>query len=117
MTRIKKGVAARKHRKYLLKRAKGYQNAASKKFRAAKEHLLRAERNMYKSRRLLKRDMRSLWITRINGALRTIGSELSYSRFINLVAKSGSKLNRKSISEMAIQDINAFKDFVATLTK
>lgn len=117
MTRIKKGVTARKHRKYVLKRAKGYQNAASKKFRAAKEHLLRAEKNMYKSRRLLKRDMRNLWITRINGALTAINSDLSYSRFINLVAKSGSKLNRKSISEMAIKDINSFKEFVASLQK
>lgn len=117
MTRIKKGVAAKKHRKYLLGRAKGYQNAASKKFRAAKEHLLRAERNMYKSRRLLKRDMRGLWITRINGALDSIGSDLNYSKFINLVTKSGSSLNRKMISEMAARNIEDFKAFVATVSK
>lgn len=117
MTRIKKGVSALKHRKYLLKRAKGYQNGASKKFRAAKEHLLRAERNMYKSRRLLKRDMRSLWMTRINGALDAIGSNLNYSRFINLLTKSGSKLNRKSVSELAANSITEFKELVDGLLK
>ena len=117
MTRIKKGVSALKHRKYLLKRAKGYQNGASKKFRQAKEHLLRAERNMYKSRRLLKRDMRSLWITRINGALMSIGAELNYSRFIHLLQKSGSLLNRKAVSEMANADIEEFKKLVVTIQK
>ena len=117
MTRIKKGVAAKKHRKYLLKRAKGYQNGASKKFRQAKEHLLRAERNMYKSRRLLKRDMRSLWMIRINGALDAIGSEMNYSTFIHLLNKSGSKLNRKSVAEIAARDLEEFKTIVGTLNK
>lgn len=117
MTRIKKGVAANKHRKYVLKRAKGYQNAASKKFRAAKEHLIRAEKNMYKSRRLLKRDMRSLWITRINGGLMSINSELNYSRFIHLMALSGSTMNRKMIAEIAATDIEEFKVLVASVQK
>lgn len=117
MSRVKKGVSARKHRNYLLQRAKGYLNGASTKFRQAKERLLKAESNMYKSRRLRKRDFRSLWITRINGALDQIGSDMNYSTFINLLTKSGSKLNRKSISEIAIKDIEAFKSLVADLKK
>jgi large subunit ribosomal protein L20 len=68
MSRIKKGQTALKHRKYLLERAKGYTNGAKSKFRIAKERLLKAESNAYKSRRLRKRDFRSLWISRINGA-------------------------------------------------
>jgi large subunit ribosomal protein L20 len=99
MSRVKRGVSANKRRKYLLKRAKGYLNSASTKFRQAKERLLKAETNAYKSRKTRKRDFRSLWITRINGALDQIGSELNYSKFINLMEKSGLGLNRKSISE------------------
>jgi large subunit ribosomal protein L20 len=117
MTRIKRGVAANKRRKYILERAKGFLYAGHKTVRAAKERLLRSERHTYKSRRLKKRDFRSLWISRINGALDEVGSELNYSKFINLVTKSGSRMNRKSISEMAINDINSFRDFVKSLTK
>ena len=115
MSRVKKGLSARKHRKYLLGRAKGYLNGASKKFRAAKERLLKADSNAYKSRRLRKRDFRSLWISRINGALDQINSELNYSKFIHLVNQSETKLNRKSISEMAIRDIAAFQSYVEGL--
>lgn len=117
MTRVKRGVAANKRRKYLLKRAKGYLNGASTKFREAKERLLRAERHAYEGRKLRKRDFRSLWITRINGALDQIGSEMNYSTFIHLVNKSGLKLNRKSISEMAIKDIGAFEKLVKDIQK
>ncbi len=117
MSRVKKGLSARKHRKYLLSRAKGYLNGASTKFRQAKERLLKAESNSYKSRRLRKRDFRSLWITRINGALDQINSDLNYSKFINLLNKSEINLNRKSISEMAIVDINSFSELVSTLQK
>ncbi|MEI6729493.1 MAG: 50S ribosomal protein L20 [bacterium] len=116
MSRVKKGLSARKHRNYLLERAKGFLNGGKSKFRLAKERLLRADNNAYKSRRLRKRDFRSLWITRINGALDQIGSELSYSRFINLLTKSELTLNRKMISEIAIKDIEAFKDIVAQVS-
>ena len=115
MSRVKGGVPARKHRNYLLKRAKGYLNGAKNKFRLAKERLLKADSNAYKSRRLRKRDFRSLWITRINGALDSIDSQLNYSRFIHLLTLKGIELNRKSISEMAIRDIEAFKSFVASV--
>jgi len=116
MSRVKKGVAAHKHRKYLLDRAKGYLNGANSKFRLAKERLLKAESNAYKSRKLRKRDFRSLWIIRINGALDQIGSQINYSTFIHSLANSDIKLNRKAISEIAIKDINAFKEIVDKVT-
>ena len=113
MSRVKKGLAAKKHRDYLLQRAKGYLNGAKNKFRLAKEKLFKAESNAYRSRRLIKRDFRRLWITRINGALDQIESDLSYSKFINLLSKSDYKdLNRKSLSEIAIRDIDSFKEIV-----
>lgn len=117
MSRVKKGVSAHKRKKYLLKRAKGYLNGAKSKFRLAKERLLKAESNAYKSRRLRKRDFRRLWISRINGALDSIGSDLSYSKFMKLLADSGIRLNRKMVSEIAIRDIEAFKELVAKVTK
>jgi large subunit ribosomal protein L20 len=117
MSRVKKGIAAHKHRKYLLKRAKGYLNGAGTKFRLAKERLLKADSNAYKSRRLRKRDFRSLWITRINGALDQIGSSVNYSTFMNNLKKADINLNRKSLSEMAIRNIDAFKELVEKVTK
>lgn len=117
MARVKKGLAAHKHRKYLLKRAKGFLNGAGTKFRLAKERLLKADSNAYKSRRLRKRDFRRLWIVRINGALDQIGSDLSYSKFINLLSNSNINLDRKSLSEIAIRDIVAFKDIVEKISK
>lgn len=119
MTRIKRSVMANKRRRNLLQRAKGYINSASTKFRQAKERLLKAESNAYRSRKLRKRDFRTLWITRINGALDQIGSEVNYSTFISKLAKSENyaRLNRKSISEIAIKDIETFKTIVAEVTK
>jgi large subunit ribosomal protein L20 len=113
MSRVKKGLAARKHRKYTIKRAKGFLNDAHHKFRAAKERLLKAETNSYRDRKRRKREFRSLWIVRINGALDEIGSDLSYSRFINLLKKSELKdLNRKTLSEIAFNNIEDFRKIV-----
>jgi large subunit ribosomal protein L20 len=117
MSRVKRGVTANKRRKYLLKKAKGYLNGGSTKYRTAKERLLKAETNAYKSRRIRKRDFRKLWISRINGALDQIDSPLSYSRFINLVEKSELGLNRKALSEMAFQNIDSFKEVVELVEK
>ena len=115
MSRVKGALSARKHRNYLLKRAKGYLNGAKNKFRLAKERLLKADSNAYKSRRLRKREFRSLWIARINGALDQINSTYNYSRFINALKVKNIDLNRKSLSEMAINNIDAFKDLVNSL--
>ena len=116
MSRVKRGVTAHKRRKYLLKRAKGYLNSASTKFRAAKERLFKADSNSYKSRKIKKRDFRSLWITRINGALDEINSPMNYSTFIHKLASENSNLNRKMISEIAITDINEFKKIVDSVS-
>ncbi len=109
MTRVKRSVMANKRRKNLLKRAKGFKGHAGTKFRMAKERLLKAESNAYKSRRLRKRDFKRLWIVRINGALKQIGSELNYSTFMYGLKEAKIVLNRKSLSQMAIVDIEAFK--------
>lgn len=110
---------ANKRRKSLLKRAKGYLFGGSKRFRQAKERLLKAESNAYNDRKKRKRDFRRLWITRINGALDQIGSEMNYSTFINLIAQSKKfgRLNRKSISEIAIMDIDTFQEMVTEAEK
>jgi large subunit ribosomal protein L20 len=115
MSRIKRGTIAHKRRKYLLSRAKGYLGRAHKNFRAAKERLLHADKHAYISRRLRKREFRRLWITRINGALDQINLNLNYSRLMNLLAKSGSRLNRKSLSEIAIRDLETFRSLVNSL--
>jgi large subunit ribosomal protein L20 len=112
MSRIKRSLMANKRRKNLLARAKGFKGKSGNIYRIAKERLLKAESNAYKSRRLRKRDFRSMWITRLNGALDAIKSELNYSQFINLLNKSDLQLNRKSLSEIAILDLNAFKSIV-----
>jgi len=112
MSRVKRGVAANKRRKSLLKRAKGYLRAGHSKFRMAKERLLKAESNAYKGRKIRKREFRRLWIARINGALKSIESDMTYSQFMGKLIASGSELNRKMISEIAIHDIEAFKKLV-----
>jgi large subunit ribosomal protein L20 len=115
MSRVKRGVAASKRRNYLLKRAKGFNAKGKSTFRLAKQRLLRADDNSYRSRKLRKRDFRQLWIQRINGALDFIGSDLNYSRFIGFLNRSDLKINRKMISEIAISDIEGFKVIVATV--
>jgi large subunit ribosomal protein L20 len=116
MSRVKRGTTANKRRNYLLKRAKGFNAKGKSTFRLAKQRLLKAERNAYISRRLIKRDFRRLWITRINGALDSIGSSMNYSTFINLLNKSDINLNRKMLSELAIENLDTFKSIVDTVT-
>jgi large subunit ribosomal protein L20 len=112
MSKVKRSLMANKRRKALLARAKGFKGKSGNIYRIAKERLLKAESNAYKSRKLRKGDFRSLWIVRINGALDAIKSDLNYSKFINLLNKSGLELNRKMISEIAIADLEAFKTIV-----
>ena len=116
MSRVKRGTTANKRRNYLLKRAKGFNAKGKSTFRLAKQRLLKAERNAYISRRLIKRDFRRLWITRINGALDSIGSAMNYSTFINLLNKSDINLNRKMLSELAIENLDTFKSIVENVT-
>lgn len=110
MARVKRAMNARKYHKKILKLAKGYKGAKSKLYKTANESVVRALRNAYVGRRLKKRDYRKLWIARINAGARING--LSYSRFINGIKLAGIDMNRKMLSEIAINDAKAFSDLV-----
>lgn len=115
MARVKRAVNARKYHKKILKLAKGYYGGKSKLFKTANESVIRALRNAYVGRKLKKRDFRKLWIARINAATRING--LSYSKFINGIKLAGIDLNRKMLSEIAINDPKAFTELVETAKK
>ena len=106
MARVKRAVTAQKKKRKIMKLAKGYFGAKSKQYRAASEQVRRSLRYAYIGRKQKKRDFRRLWITRINAAVAPYG--LNYSTFMNGVKKAGIEKNRKSLSEMAIQDAAAF---------
>ncbi len=106
MARVKRGVTARRRHKKILKLAKGYYNARRKVFRVAKQAVTRAAQYAYIGRKQRKRQFRSLWIVRINAGARMYG--LSYSRFMNGLKKAGITLDRKVLSDIAINDIAAF---------
>lgn len=107
MARVRRGFKARQRRNKILKLAKGFHFDRRTKYKHTAETVKRALHNMYKGRRILKRDMRRLWITRINAASKMMGS--SYSRFINQLKKSDIQLNRKMLSEIAARDMEGFK--------
>jgi large subunit ribosomal protein L20 len=106
MTRVKRSVAGRLKRKKFLKLAKGFKGVRSNLFRAAKEAVFHAWEYAYVGRKLKKRDIRRLWIARINAASRERG--LTYSVFMQCVEKSGVKVNRKVLSELAIHQPDIF---------
>ena len=110
MARVKNSVATRARRKKILKRAKGYFGSKHLLFKTAKEQVLRSLRYSYIDRKNLKSDYRKLWIKRINAACRL--NDISYSRFINGLNKAGVKINRKMLSERAINDPKEFRDLV-----
>lgn len=106
MPRVKRSVHARKKRRTVLNRAKGYYGAKSRSYRAAKEQVQHSLQYMYRDRRNKKREIRRLWITRINAAARING--LSYSVFMNGLKKAGVVLDRKVLADMAVNDPTAF---------
>ena len=110
MARVKRAVNARKNHKKVLKLAKGYYGGKSKLFRTANETVIRALWNSYVGRRLRKIDFRKLWITRINAGVREHG--LSYSKFIYGLKLANVSINRKMLSEIAINDKSAFMELV-----
>lgn len=115
MPRVKGGPRAhRKHTK-ILKQAKGYRGTRSKLFRRAHEAVLRAGEHAFAGRRIRRRDLRRLWIARINGALTE--HEINYSSFIAGLKKANINLNRKVLSEMAIEDPNSFSQVVQEVKK
>ena len=106
MARVKGAMMTRKRRNKTLKMAKGYWGSKSKHFRVANQAVMKSLSYAYTGRRLKKRDFRSLWITRISAACKMNG--MNYSTFMNGLKKSGSTLNRKVLSEIAIHDPAAF---------
>lgn len=112
MSRTTNAVASRKRRKRRLNRAKGFYGSRSKLFRQATEAVDRAMALSYAHRKEKKRDFRGLWIIRLSAACRNAG--ISYSRFIEGLAKAGIELNRKMLSEIAIHDEAGFASLVET---
>ena len=115
MPRVKRAVSAHKKRRTVLNRAKGYYGAKSRSYRAAKEQVQHSLQYQYRDRRNKKREVRRLWITRINAAARING--LSYSVFMNGLKKAGVELDRKVLSDMAINDTEAFASLVEVAKK
>ena len=112
MARVKRAVNAHKKRRKALKLAKGYFGAKSKQYRAASEQVRRSMRYAFIGRRLKKREFRRLWIARINAAARMNG--LSYSRMINGLKVAGVVIDRKMLSDIAIQDPAGFTQLAET---
>ena len=115
MPRVKRAVSAHKKRRTTLNRAKGYYGAKSRSYRAAKEQVQHSLQYAYRDRRNKKREIRRLWITRINAAARING--LSYSVFMNGLKKAGVELDRKVLADMAVNDPQAFAVLVEVAKK
>jgi large subunit ribosomal protein L20 len=107
MVRVKRGYVARRRRKKLLKRAKGFRGSLSKLFRPSHQAVIRAMSYATAHRRKRKGDMRALWITRINAAAREIG--MTYGRLMNGLKNAKILIDRKMLAEMAVNDREAFR--------
>ena len=110
MARVKGGTVTHARRKRMLKRASGYFGAKHLLFKTAKEQVMHSLRYAYVSRRTIKRDYRKLWIRRINAACRM--NDISYSVFMHGLKNANVQVNRKMLSELAINDAKAFSDLV-----
>ena len=115
MARVKRAVNAKKKRRTVLNRAKGYYGQASRSYKYAKEQVQHSLQYQYRDRRNKKREIRSLWITRINAAARMNG--MSYSVFMNGLNKAGVVLDRKVLADMAVSDPAAFAKLVEVAKK
>ncbi|WP_036222709.1 50S ribosomal protein L20 [Mesoaciditoga lauensis] len=113
--RIKRGTVKRRKHNKILKAAKGYRGARGTRYRLAKESTMRAGIYAYEGRKVKKRDMRSLWITRINIAARNAG--LKYSDLIHGLNLAGVAINRKMLSDMAVSDPQMFDSYVEIAKK
>ena len=109
MTRVKRSVHARKKRRSVLERAKGYRGEKHTSYKRAKEQIMRSEAYAYRDRRNRKRDFRSLWIVRINAAARREG--ISYSQLMAGLRESGVEVNRKMLADIAVNDPETFRRF------
>lgn len=110
MARVKRGVTAHARQRKIIKLAKGYRGRSNNCYRAARRRVEKGLQYAYRDRRTKKRDFRSLWIQRINAAVRLHG--LTYSQFINGIHKAGIEIDRKVMSELAVNEPNSFKSLV-----
>ena len=113
--RVKRGVPARAKHNKILKAAEGMQHSRTRSYRLAKQAVIRALKYAYRDRRNKKRDLRSLWITRINAAARENGT--TYGKFISDLKKSNIALDRKVLADLAVNDPKAFSDMVKSVSK
>ena len=112
MARVKNGAVTKARHKKVLKAAKGYFGSKHRLYKTAKEQLMHSGQYAFRDRKQKKREFRKLWITRINAACRM--NEISYSRFIEGLTKAGVEVNRKMLSEIAINDPKMFSELVKT---
>lgn len=115
MARVKGGNVSKNRRRKVLKEAKGYFGSKHRLYKTAQEQLFHSGAYAYRDRKQNKRNFRKLWITRINAACRE--NDISYSKFINGLTKAGIEINRKMLSEMAIDDAKSFASLVETAKK
>ena len=115
MARVKGGNVSKNRRRKVLKQAKGYFGSKHRLYKTAQEQVFHSGAYAYRDRRQNKRNFRKLWITRINAACRL--NNISYSKFINGLSKAGVSINRKMLSEIAINDAKTFTELVNTANK
>ena len=115
MARVKGAMMTRKRRNKILKMAKGYWGSKSKHFKMANQAVMKSGSYAYTGRKLKKRDFRQLWITRINAACKMNG--MNYSTFMDGLKKAGIVINRKMLSELAVNDKAAFAQLTETAKK
>jgi large subunit ribosomal protein L20 len=113
MTRVKRGVVARKKHKKVLEAAKGFRGRRGNVFRIAKQAVMKAGQYAYRDRRQKKREFRKLWIIRINAACRSFG--IQYSKFINGLNQAGIEIDRKVLANLAATDLPAFEKIVESV--
>ena len=113
--RVKRGVTARAKHKKVLKAAKGMQHNRTRSFRLAKQAVIRALQYAYRDRRNKKRDLRALWITRINAAARENGT--TYGKLMHGLKKTGIELDRKTLADLAVREPKAFTAIVKSALK
>ena len=115
MSRAKRGFKGRRRKNKVLKMAKGFHFDRQTKYRHAVQTVKRALQYSYDGRKLLKREMRSLWIVRISAASKELGG--SYSKFMGALNKSGATINRKMLADLAATDFDAFKSIYQSVMK
>ncbi len=115
MSRVKRGVTSHRRHKKVLKQTKGFRGRAKSCFRVAIRRLQKAWQYAYVGRKIKKRDYRSLWIQRINAAVRAEG--LKYSTFMNGIKKAGIELDRKILADLALNNEKEFSEIVAQVKK